>query len=111
MGKEFRLGEVTGIGRDAALNDIVIDDPKMSGQHAKVKLEKKRFVLYDLGSTNKTFVNGKEVYRRILTDGDTITTGDTTFTFMELKEKKGEKKKSTRRGQSKRKKGQEGKKD
>ena len=86
-GKEFRLGEVTTVGRDAALNDVVIDDPAISRQHAKIRLEDETFVIYDLASTNGTFVNGEQIQRRALVNGDRIRMGETTFTFMEVKEK------------------------
>jgi len=86
-GKEFQLGEITNIGRDAMQNDIALDDSAMSRQHAKVKLEDGQFVLYDLASTNGTFVNGERIYRHVLADGDRITIGETEFIFMEVKEK------------------------
>jgi len=91
MGKEFRLGEVTTIGRDAALNDVVIDDPYMSRQHAKIRLENETFVIYDLASLCGTFVNGERIQKRALVDGDTIIMGRTTFAFMEVREKTKEK--------------------
>ena len=53
-------GEVASIGRDAA-NNIQIDDPSVSRAHAKLVFENGRFLLRDLGSTNKCFVDGKEV--------------------------------------------------
>jgi len=90
IGKEFRLGEVTNIGRDATMNDIVIDDPAMSRQHAKIRLEDEQFVLYDLASLNGTFVNDEQIQKRALVNGDMIRMGETLFTFMELKEKKKE---------------------
>ena len=53
-------GEVASIGRDA-VNTIQIDDPSVSRAHAKLVFENGRFLLRDLGSTNKCFVDGKEV--------------------------------------------------
>jgi len=87
LGREFRLGKVTNIGRDATLNDIVIDDPAMSRQHARIRLEDDQFVLYDLASLNGTFVNDEQVQKRALVDGDMIKMGETLFTFMEIKDK------------------------
>jgi pSer/pThr/pTyr-binding forkhead associated (FHA) protein len=86
-GKEFRLGEVTGIGRDPTQNEVVIDDQAMSRQHAKIKLEGKKFVIHDLASSNGTFVNDGQVYRQVLSDGDRIRMGETEFTFIEVQEK------------------------
>lgn len=85
-GNTFNLLEVTGIGRDPALNDFVIDDPAVSSQHAKIKKEGDEFVIYDLASTNHTFVNGEEVLKRSLKTHDTIKVGNTELAFMEVKE-------------------------
>jgi hypothetical protein len=86
-GKEFRLDEATGVGRDAALNQINLDDGALSRQHAKIKHEEGEFVLYDLGSTNGTFVNGERIYRQALKNGDKVKLGETIFTFMCIEEK------------------------
>ena len=86
-GKELRLMEITSIGRDAALNDIAIDDGAISRQHAKVRLEEGRFAIYDLVSANGTFVNDEEILKHVLSDKDTVRMGETTFTFMEVREK------------------------
>lgn len=85
IGKEFRLGEVTTVGRDAALNDVVIDDPAISRQHAKIRLEGGQFVLYDLATDNGTFVNDQRIIRSSLMDGDVIKLGETTLVFLEVK--------------------------
>lgn len=83
-GKEFRLGEVTNIGRDAKENDIPVDDAAMSRQHARVKLENDEFVLYDLASANHTYVNGEEIQKHVLKEGDRIKMGETEFAYMEV---------------------------
>lgn len=85
-GKEFRLGEVTNIGRDASQNDVVIDEPSVSRQHARVRLENGRFVLYDLASSNGTFVNNQQVQKQTLLDGDAVRFGSVDFYFMEVKQ-------------------------
>jgi VWFA-related protein len=82
-GREFRLGEATSIGRTGD-NDIVLDDPAVSRQHAKVKLEDKAFFLYDMGATNPTLVNGQQVARHLLTDGDRIEIGRTVLVFKRI---------------------------
>lgn len=83
-GKEYRLGEVTTIGRDGQQCEIILDDTACSGQHARVKLENGRFILHDLASTNGTKVNNSEIVRHVLEDGDQIDIGKTTLTFMQL---------------------------
>ena len=90
MGKEFRLAKVSNIGRDATQNDVVIDDPAISRQHARIRLEDGQFVLYDLASANGTFVRSRgsdtwdQIQKQALTDGDMIKTGETTFSFMRV---------------------------
>jgi len=72
--------KVINMGRDSS-NEIVIDDPKSSRQHAKIKLEGDNFVIYDLASSNGTFVNGEKITSVKLNDGDEIKIGDTVFAF------------------------------
>lgn len=86
VGKEFRLQAVTTVGRDPALNDIVLQDPAVSRQHAKVKLEEGHFVVYDLASENGTFVNGEKVLRQVLKDKDLLRFGQTEAVFIEIGE-------------------------
>lgn len=84
-GKEYHIGTVANIGRDAAQNDIVVDEPSVSRQHARIRLEDGRFVLYDLASSNKTFVNGQEIQKHPLLDGDVVAFGRAEFAFLEVK--------------------------
>ena len=51
---------ITTIGRSAD-NDIVLDAPSVSAHHAEVRYENGRYILYDIGSTNGTFVNGRRI--------------------------------------------------
>lgn len=83
VGKEFRLkaDEDTSIGRDAATNDVVVSDSAISRQHAKVRLEGDVFYIYDMGTTNHTFVNGREIQRQALQNGDIVQMGETSFVF------------------------------
>jgi len=80
-GMQHRLVKTNLIGRDPARCDLVLDDDTISAEHVRVKYERRRFVLYDLGSTNGTRVNGEPVQRYILEDGDKITLGHTELIF------------------------------
>jgi len=81
VGQEFKLLEGdTLIGR-AETNDIVLDDLTVSRQQAKIRLEGKEFYIYDMGATNPTKVNGQEVTRQRLEDGDRIEIGNTVLVF------------------------------
>lgn len=82
-GTDYRLnlGSTTvGRGRD---NDIWIDHPEVSSDHAMIREEDGRFTLHDRGSTNGTTLNG-ELLRgpASLEDGDEIALGQVvTLTF------------------------------
>ncbi len=62
-------------------NDIMIDDSSVSGNHAEIKFESRRFFLTDRQSKNGTFVNKQLVISRELKHGDRITIGDHTLIF------------------------------
>jgi pSer/pThr/pTyr-binding forkhead associated (FHA) protein len=69
------------IGRSANC-DLPISDGKVSSQHAVVRLFEGLWWLYDLQSSNGTFVNGKEVQGVALREGDTIAVGETEILFL-----------------------------
>jgi len=78
----------TVIGRESSC-DIVIDDPAISRQHAKIRVlegedKKKHFVLYDLATENGTLLNGEEIDRHELQDGDEILIGHTRLVFKQV---------------------------
>jgi hypothetical protein len=75
----FKRG-VINIGRDPR-SDLVLSDGKVSRHHAQIRLEGGWPVIYDLRSTNGTFVNGQRVTRQVLRDGDEIRVGDTKLIF------------------------------
>lgn len=79
-GESFRLKELTNIGR-AETNDIVLNSPAVSKEHAKIKYEDGDFVVYDLASTNGTYVNGTRITKKILTDGDEVKFADVSMRF------------------------------
>jgi hypothetical protein len=62
-------------------SDVVVTDPGASRQHARISNTNGEFVLNDLGSTNGTLVNDREVRERVLDDGDRITIGETVLEF------------------------------
>ncbi len=72
--------KVINIGRYSS-NEIVIDDSKVSRQHSKIKIEDDKFVIYDLASTNGTFVNNEKITSFELNDRDEIKIGNTILVF------------------------------
>lgn len=57
--------------------DVVLADPSVSGQHAKLAPHGDAFALSDLGSTNGTSVDGRAVQGEyVLRGGETIGIGD-----------------------------------
>ena len=76
-GQMFSLEkDSTSLGRDPG-NDITIDDPQVSRQHARIMRQGGLMVIEDLGSTNGTFVNGVRLTgSHTLASGDMIGLGD-----------------------------------
>ena len=80
-GSEWQLGADNHIGRDPTC-DIVVADSTVSGKHARIKKEGRVYVIYDLGSTNGTYVNNVRVQREVLHHSDIIRVGATEFAFV-----------------------------
>jgi hypothetical protein len=88
-GHIFHLHPETVIGRDPVC-DIVLDDPAISRQHIKIRRMdgedgSKDFVLQDLFTENGTLVNGEEVVKQTLTDGDRVLLGETKLVFKQVR--------------------------
>ena len=62
------------IGRKSG-NDLVIEDPAVSGHHARISKIHAVYFIEDLKSTNGTFVNDKRIDRHQLRDTDVVTIG------------------------------------
>jgi len=63
------------IGRVQSINDVCINDPSISRQHAHVKFKDGQYTIYDLKSMNGVILNGKRVSRAKLKHGDQIKLG------------------------------------
>lgn len=76
VGEMLKLTEEVSIGRGES-NAFRVTDKGISRSHLRLVPESKGVMLYDLDSSNGTFVNGKRVGARLLEDGDKIQLGET----------------------------------
>lgn len=77
-GRTYPIRHGTVVGRKEG--DLILDDPKVSGMHAKFNMEGDNFVVWDFGSSNGTFVNGKRIREAtVLEENDQVKIGDTVF--------------------------------
>jgi S1-C subfamily serine protease len=74
-----RAGEKLGlggsgirIGRESAICEIVLENPKVSRLHAEVVSIDGKVLLIDRNSSNGTYVNDQKIDKRYLKDGDII---------------------------------------
>jgi pSer/pThr/pTyr-binding forkhead associated (FHA) protein len=99
--KEMPVTEVMllTIGRKEG-NDLVIDNPAISGSHARLVQEDETFFIEDLGSLNGTFLNGQKVTKHVLKDKDVVLIGNHTVEFFSEKPQDAEAARSGDRGRS-----------
>ncbi|HVR75262.1 MAG TPA: serine/threonine-protein kinase [Planctomycetota bacterium] len=72
----------TIVGREGAV-DVPLNDPKSSRRHAAIRLERGRWIVEDLGSSNGTILDGGKVKKAELRDGATLQLGGTLLSFHE----------------------------
>lgn len=84
-GEPFRVPldkTVVSIGRSKR-NHLVLADQWLSRHHAEIRDENGTFHIHDLDSRNGTLLNGVRINRKApLQDGDVVTLGDQTLTFV-----------------------------
>ena len=71
------IKERTTIGR-RTYNDIVIDEPGVSAEHAELVFALGDLYFRDMGSTNGSRINGQPVQKHFMNDGDVIQLGQHT---------------------------------
>jgi predicted component of type VI protein secretion system len=71
-------GSTIGRAGDA---EIPLDDPTVSSEHARIRLEAGTWFLYDLASSNQVLVGGEPVHRHALADRDRLRIGETELMF------------------------------
>lgn len=80
-GKTFEIAEGrTSIGRNTN-NILVFDSDTISGRHCVIERKDKHFAISDLGSTNGTRVNSREIEKADLRPKDLVQIGSMEFMF------------------------------
>lgn len=74
--------DTLSIGRTPE-NDIELKDSLISRKHTSIVKKGDRYVVYDLGSSNGTFVNRERVEMKPLDNGDVIRVGDSEIQYVE----------------------------
>lgn len=85
QGKQWALTDAFVIGR-AIESNVFIDDKSLSRSHARIDIKGTKVYVVDLGSTNKTIVNGQIIPPMVLCElknNDQIKTGNVIFKFLE----------------------------
>lgn len=73
-------GEIT-LGRSAE-NTVTLNDHQVSSFHAKITTLFNASFIEDLGSTNGTYVNGKQIKKHTLHHGDMLLIGEHKITVV-----------------------------
>ncbi|TET34234.1 MAG: FHA domain-containing protein [Planctomycetota bacterium] len=82
-GKTFKMGAKTTLGRKS-INDIILDNEKVSGMHAVIVRDGDKFTLRDLNSTNGTKIRGKRIRQAQLDHGVVFRVGNCEFELRNL---------------------------
>ena len=69
------------IGR-AESADLRVESVEVSREHAEISERNDMWLVRDLGSTNGTLVNGKQIKETLLSDGDILKIAETELTFV-----------------------------
>jgi hypothetical protein len=82
-GTEFEIGDSATMGR-APSSEIPIEDPFASSAHARIFPRGQFMYIEDMGSTNGTYLNGRQLRRpEQLKTADTVRIGETEYRYQE----------------------------
>lgn len=88
-----KAGEMVKLRRDATIigrekGDIIIKDSEVSSTHCQIQEISGDYHIFDMNSTNGTYVNGERIIKAKLVEEDIIKLGGTSFKFSIQDEKK-----------------------
>jgi two-component system, NtrC family, sensor kinase len=90
QGTRFELaGPIIRVGRDSS-NNIQLHDTEVSRHHAEIRRLENAFNVFDLNSSNGTYVNGQRFREHLLQSGDQLQMGSTLMLFTSPSEETGE---------------------
>ena len=78
--------DATIFGREMA--DVVIKDPEVSSTHCQIQNIDGEYHIFDMNSSNGTHLNGEQIVKAHLKEGDIIRIGSTELQFLLEDEKK-----------------------
>ncbi len=73
---------LTNLGRKLD-NHVVLNDPRVSRNHAQIRMVENHYILLDLNSTGGTMVNGSKISKSVLYSGDTISLAGLEIKFVQ----------------------------
>jgi len=82
MGSRYALNRPDMVLGRSADCDLVIADPSVSRSHARIEHTSNGHLVFDLNSTNGTFVNDVAITRTCIQDGDYVRIGNCLFRFL-----------------------------
>lgn len=81
LGHQLELGDLPVVVGRSADCTLSLPHASVSRMHCRIWREGESYYIEDLGSTNKTFLNGQAVMRAELRDGDQISVGNHSLKF------------------------------
>jgi len=83
FGTRFDISGEASVGRNSG-NTVVLSDQHISGRHARIVPDEQGFRLFDLDSTNGTFVNSVRIKEHLIMHNDTFKIGESEGVFLYL---------------------------
>ncbi|HZP65418.1 MAG TPA: GGDEF domain-containing protein [Rudaea sp.] len=81
LGFQLELGSALVVVGRASECGLSLPHPSVSRHHCRIWREGDTYIIEDLGSTNRTYLNGKPITRAELRDGDQIAVGSNAIKY------------------------------